>query len=150
MAGLGVLGNFLGFGANMAGLAAKRWETIELNRRFELYTQQVEGAAKAAQAGSGIETIGGASPGAQMFQETMHREFQNQMEMMKRGQQMNEIAGLLGAGTELGGGFAKNAFQTADLYKMGAAYTPNLNVPSTSLIQSDFVKGALSGPRWGP
>jgi hypothetical protein len=150
MAALGVLSSIMSFGGNMAGLAGKAWENIETNRRFKLQSEQVEGATKAAQAASGIETIGGASVGAQVFQETQHREFQNQMDMMKRGQDIAMIGGLIGAGTELAGGAMKNAFQMADLYKTGSTYTPNLTVPSTNLMQSDFVRGALqSGPSWG-
>ena len=145
-----MLGAIMNFGANMAGLAGRAWENIETNRRAKLQFEQIEGATKAAQASSGIETIGGASVGAQIFQDTQHREFQNQMAMMKRGQEIAMWGGLVGAGAELGGGAAKNAFQMADLYKTGSTYTPNLTVPSTNLMQSDFVKGALqSGPSWG-
>ena len=150
MAGLGFLSTILGFGGNMAGLAGKAWENIETNRRFELQAAQTVGAAKAAQASSGIETIGGASPGAQTFLETMDREFKTQLDMMKRGQGIAQIGGLVGAGAELGGGFTKNAFQMADLYKTGSTFTPKLATPMTPVLaQSDFVKGALSsGPTW--
>jgi hypothetical protein len=149
MPALGMLSMVMNFGGNMAGLAGKAWENIETNRRFKLQSEQVEGATKAAQASSGIETVGGASPGAQVFQETQHREFQNQMDMMKRGQNIAMIGGLVGAGVSAAGGAAQNAFQMADLYKTGSTFTPKLTIPSTDLIKSDFVKGALqSGPSW--
>jgi hypothetical protein len=152
MAALGVLGAMMGFAGGMAGLAGKAWENLETNRRFKLQSEQAEGATKAAQASSGIETIGGASPGAQIFQETQHREFQNQMNEMKRGQEIAMWGGIVGAIGGAAGSVAQNAFQMADLNKTGSTYTPRLTVPSTpQLVQSNFVKGALqSGPSWGP
>ena len=143
------LAAMLGFAGSMVGLAGKRWEDLETLRRTELQMQQAEGATKAAQAASGIETIGWASPGAQIFQETQHREFKNQLAMMKRGMQMAEIGGLVGAVGSMGGSAASSAFQMADLNKAGATYTPRTStVPSFTLPQSDFVKGALNGPSW--
>jgi hypothetical protein len=160
MPALGMLSMVMNFGGNMAGLAGKAWENIETNRRFEKQSAQIEGATKAAQASSGIETIGGASPGAQVFQETQHREFQTQLDMMKRGQTIAMIGGLVGAGTQAVGQIGENIYRDAQLNKSGystgysapgSTFTPNLTIPSTNLVQSDFVKGALqSGPSWRP
>jgi hypothetical protein len=147
---LPILGAMMGFAGNMSNLAGKAWENIETNRRFKLGAEQAVGSAKAAQAASGIETIGGASPGAQIFLETMDREFKTQMDMMKRGQQMAQIGGLVGAAGTLGGSVASTGFQMADLNKSGSTFTPSTSkVPSFTLQQSDFIKGALSsGPTW--
>ena len=144
------LAAMLGFAGSMAGLAGKRWEDLETNRRFKLQAEQAVGSARANAASSGIETIGGASPGAQMFVETMEREFKTQMDMMKRGQQMAEIGGLVGAAGSFGGNIASSAFKMADLNKSGSTFTPRTGpVPAFTLPQSDFIKGALSsGPTW--
>jgi hypothetical protein len=142
-----MIGAMFGFAGNLLNLAGQDRENIEANRRFKLQAEQAVGAARANAASSGIETIGGASPGAQKFLETMDLEFTGQLEMMKQGQRMAQMGGFIGAVGSAAGGMGANAFQMADLNKSGATFTPKTSqVPNFTLSQSDFVKGALTGP----
>ena len=145
--------SFLSMGAGIAGgimsMIGQTKQFDESQRLFKKGAAQQVGAATAAQASSGIDTIGGASPGAHQFLQTMTSEFERQAKFRQDQFDSSIQAQSLGMGLGAGGDLMKNSFQQADLNKSGATFTPRLNVPSMQMTESNFLKGNLTGPAWG-
>ena len=144
-----VMGAAANLTSGVMSLFQKSKQFKEENRLFELRAGQEIAKAEVAQASSGIETLGGASPGAAQFLKTMDTEFDRQLDLIKQGQQQQMIAGGLGIFGNAMGSMGSGAIQSATLAKAGSTFTPQMNIPSTTLMQSDFVRGNL-GPAWKP
>jgi hypothetical protein len=120
--------SFLSMGAGIAGgimsMIGQQKQFDEQMRLFDKRSAQAIGGATAAQASSGIETIGGASPGAAKFLDTMSSEFARQKDFMQKQFDSSIMAQSVGMALGSAGDAMKGAFQMADLNKVGSTFTP--------------------------